>query len=80
MQLVLRKELKYVLWKLCTFFHKYLLALKKSNNAYQISRDFFKGCLNMMAMSCLNIEKWIKSILGGQLPTLDPICPCVLIS
>ncbi len=30
MQLVLRKELKYVLLKMCTFFHKYLLALKKS--------------------------------------------------
>ncbi len=30
MQLVLRKELKYVLLKMCTFFHKYFLALKKS--------------------------------------------------
>jgi len=30
MQFVLRIELKYVLLKMCTFFHKYLLALKKS--------------------------------------------------
>jgi hypothetical protein len=30
MQLALRKELKHVFLKMCVFFHKYLLALKKS--------------------------------------------------
>jgi hypothetical protein len=30
MELVIRIELKYVLLKMCTFFHKYLWALKKS--------------------------------------------------
>jgi hypothetical protein len=30
MQLVLRKELKHVLLKMCVFFHKYIVALKKS--------------------------------------------------
>jgi hypothetical protein len=30
MELVIRIELKYVLLKMCTFFHKYLWAFKKS--------------------------------------------------
>jgi len=30
MELVISKELKYVLLKMCTFFHKHLWALKKS--------------------------------------------------
>jgi hypothetical protein len=30
MELVMKKELKYELLKMCTFFHKYLWALNKS--------------------------------------------------
>ncbi len=30
MELVIRKEVKYVLLKMCTFYHKYLWALMKS--------------------------------------------------
>jgi hypothetical protein len=38
MEFVIRKELKYVLLKMCIFFHKYLWALKKSF-------DFFNALL-----------------------------------
>jgi hypothetical protein len=30
MELVIREELKYVILKMCTFFHKYLWALNKT--------------------------------------------------